>query len=430
MKAISDIALNGCDIFMLAMDRSMRRTGSKGNVCHLLVTLPVDTDIIAQGSRLIRHETFQAITSLRLSKPIFRAPRWIARGASTTSPSSAPECRSERDLHSIILSRSVDARTESPFGVVFLPRYEQGPSLLFYWHHALCDAHGAELLIGSFGVDGITTLPSPKRSDTSMKDRLPGARRATRMIFNKARGSITRLAATPNSAPDPAFHKVIFSAEQTRRIDQMIQRLTGGMFPTALLLAATARAVASARSARTTEEDTFFVPVPYDIRRSSKERSPISNQISMAFFRIRAPLSQSLIETTNGVIQQLHDTIAEGHQRGMLDFLHLIRLLPSSLLWRVIEHPTKGHPASFYLSDIGASLSTLEVFGGVQVARATHYPPVLSPPGFTTVWSRYRNAIELTICYDKSVLDEATIARISEHLTEELTGASYESRAI
>jgi hypothetical protein len=202
------------------------------------------------------------------------------------------------------------------------------------------------------------------------------------------------------------------------------------MFPTAVFLAATARAVSSTRSIGTTEEEAFFVPVPYDIRRSTKEISPVSNQISMAFFRVFAPLSQSLIETTNGVIQQLHETIAEGYQHGILDFLHLIHLLPSSLLWRVIEHPTKGHPASFYVSDIGASLSTLEAFGGTPVVRATHYPPVLSPPGFTTVWSRYRNTVELTICYDKSVLDEATIARISEHLTEELTGASYESRAI
>ena len=147
----------------------------------------------------------------------------------------------------------------------------------------------------------------------------------------------------------------------------------------------------------------------------------------MAFFRISAPLRMSLIETTNVVIQQLHDTIAEGYQHGMVDFLHFMRRLPSSLLWRIIESPTKGHPASFYLSDIGASLSSLEVFGGESVVYATHYPPVLSPPGFTTVWSRYRNSIEVTVCFDKGILNEDTIADISRRLTAELTGGLHEN---
>lgn len=412
---------------MLAMDRSMRRAGSQGNICHLLVTFPFAADIAAQRSRLIKHETFRAVTSLRLFKQILRSPRWISRGAPTTSPITSPDCRSERDLHTLILTQSLDIETESPFGVVFLPRYERGPSLLFYWHHALCDAHGAELLIKSLGIDGATTLSLSDQATPPFKERVRRARHTTRMIFDKARGTIARLASREQSAPEPQFHKIVFNAEQTRCIDQTTHRLTGGMFPTAVYLAATARAVASVTSLGTSGDTALFIPVPHDIRRSSKQRSPLSNQISMAFFRISAPLSESLMETTNGVIQQLHDTIAESYQYGMVDFLHLIRLLPSSLLWRIIEHPTKGHPASFYLSDIGASLSTLEVFGGKSVVYATHYPPVLSPPGFTTVWSRYRNSIEVTICFDKKIVSEDAITRIAEYLKEELTGGSRES---
>jgi hypothetical protein len=202
------------------------------------------------------------------------------------------------------------------------------------------------------------------------------------------------------------------------------------MFPTAAYLAATSRAVAATTEMGRQEHVPLFVPVPHDIRRSSKQRSPLSNQISVAFFRITSPLNSSLAECTNAIIQQLHDTIFEGYQRGMVDFLHLLRRLPLSLLWRIIEQPTKGHPASFYFSDIGASLSNLSSFGASPVVYATHYPPVLSPPGFTTVWSRYRDSLEVTICFDTKVVDEATIARFSSHLINELTESSHVSRAL
>lgn len=425
MRELSPIALNGCDTFMLAMDRSMRRAGSPGNICHLLVTLPVDSDINAQRLRLLDHPTFQAVTRLRLSQSLFRAPRWISRDTATSELAISDSCRTERDLHTLVLAHSLDIKAESPFGVVLVPHYERGPSLLFYWHHALCDAHGAELLVSALATDTAGSLALSDERSVSVKDRIIQARKTARMIFSKARGTIARLHPSEPNAPTPQFSKLIFSAAQTKCADQTVQRLTGGMFPTAAYLAVTSRAVAAATTIGRSENDPLFVPVPHDIRRSSKQRSPLSNQISVAFFRITSPLTSSLMECTNAIIQQLHDTIAEGYQHGMVNFLHLIRRVPLSLLWRIIEQPTKGHPASFYFSDIGASLSNLAVFGGLPVVYATHYPPVLSPPGFTTVWSRYRESLEVTICFDTKTVDEATLARFANHLAAELTDGTH-----
>ena len=434
MKELPSIALNGVDNFMLAMDRSMRASGSRGNICHLIITLRPDADLSTAGLRLLAHPTFRAVTSLRLKTGLLLSRRWVSCAAPPTQLKTIRECRSDQELHALILARSLDIAHESPFGVTPLPNYTNGPSLLFYWHHALCDAHGGERLVKALAEtttgDIVGALTPSNESLPPVKERLLRAHKVKRMIFEKARGGISRLAPAPKGASAPRFHLHTFSPEETRSIERTIGHLTGGMFPTAVCLAATARAFASATSVGTSSTEPLFVPVPHDIRRSSKQQSPLTNQVSVAFFRVSSPLERSLASVSNEIIQQLHDSVAEGYHHGMIDFFRLIRRLPLSLMWRVIESPTKGHPASFYYSDIGSSLSSLAVFDGSPVARATHYPPVLSPPGFTAVWSKYRDSLEVAFCFDGEVLNDTALARITQHLSNDLIRGEDDHRSL
>jgi hypothetical protein len=195
------------------------------------------------------------------------------------------------------------------------------------------------------------------------------------------------------------------------------------MFPTAVYLAATARAVAKTILAADTRAHPMFVPVPHDMRRATKQPSPLSNQISIAFFSLSPDRFTTLSEMTNEVIGQLHDTIANRYHYCMLEFLRLLRRIPSPLFWKIIEQPTEGHPASFYFSDIGDSLSSIESVYGEPVTFASHYPPNLAPPGLTTVWSRYRGCLQISICYDQSRLSEENLNSFVQHLQNDLVSS-------
>ena len=429
MSELVGFPLNGCDAFMLAMDSGMKRDGSSRNVCHLLVTLAPGADLSKCIEQLSLSPALNEVIRLRLSTSLLRTPRWIITLSATSrhSISSLESCVEELDLQRLILASTLDPKREAPFGVIALPRFCSGPSLLFYWHHALCDAHGGEELVRRIVSSTHGTLSNLTPTTTPQVPRHEAARRAQhtkRLIFKKSSPTIARLARNTSQAPLHRFARIAFTEEQTEKIDAGVRKLTGGMFPSALFLAATARAFSRTLPLGTSDDRPLFIPVPHDMRRTTKQPSPLSNQVSVAFFRLEPTQDNKLVDTTNDVIGQLQETIAEHHHHGMLDFLRFVRRLPSRLLWKVIEYPTAGHPASFYFSDIGASLSRLETACGEEVRYAAHYPPNLAPPGFTTVWSRYRGRIEVTLCYDQTSLSEQNLSAFIENINNELLGAA------
>jgi hypothetical protein len=419
---VSGFALNGPDAFMLAMDRDMRRHGSVGNICHLLVTLQYGVDLEPLCRTIKGTELYSYLKRLRLSAWPFRTPRWrLTRSLAINEPAVCG-VRSEEELHEWILNHRVDLHHVAPFGIVALPSYPLGPSLLFYWHHSLCDAHGGERLVQRLveGAKAEIIVPHAIPSE-SVRETLTRVRRAKALVFAKAAGEIARVSADAAALPQQPQHayvKARFSQSDTARVDETSLRLTGGIFSSAMYLASTARAYAAV----TGDTRPLFIPVPHDMRRFTRERSPLSNQVSVVFFRLTPHDLSTLEGATNMVIAQLHEAIETGAPRDHLAFLRMLRRLPSSLHWRIISMPARGHPASMYVSDVGNGLSSIRHIGEKPVIGVSHYPPNLAPPGFTAVWSRYCDQLELTVCYDKRCISAQRVTRFVDTITSDLVG--------
>jgi hypothetical protein len=231
-------------------------------------------------------------------------------------------------------------------------------------------------------------------------------------------GEIARITKLTSALPQHAYAKMRLSPADTAHVDEKSLCLTGGIFSSAMYLASTARAYAAV----TNDTRPLFIPVPHDMRRVTRERSPLSNQVSVIFFRL-APQDLASVEVaTNSVIEQLHNAIETEAPRDHFAFLRLLRRLPSSLLWRIISIPARGHPASLYVSDIGNGLSSITRIGGEPVVGATHYPPNLSPPALTAVWSRYSNQLELTVCYDQRYVSTGNITQLIDLMKDDIVG--------
>lgn len=418
--------LNGCDTFMLAMDADMRRRGSPGNICHLLLTLQGGADLDALASKARSLPLFAFLSSLRLHTPLFRIPRWrVHRKTAATNTLTSLPISTEEELQSFVLEHSVNAHREAPFGVILLPDLHTGPSLLFYWHHSLCDARGGEALVRSLADNDPAPAVVPHGSSVPTGVRALKLAQATKQsIFAKTSESIARCGNPGESTTSRKYFRLRFSQEETKQIDELSRTLTNGIFPMALLLAASARATSSLPYHSGTARHPLFVPVPHDMRRFMRSGSLLSNHISFLFFKLTPWLDSDLRQTTNRVVEQLHDSVYAELHWGMLSFLRYIGRLPPRLLWKVIEMPTKGHPASLYFSDVGSGLSQIVSFQGSPVVSALHYPPHLSPPGLTTVWCRYREQLEVTVCYDAAVVGPEGITRFESQLRKELLQAA------
>lgn len=427
MKSLPQgFALNGCDTFMLAMDADMRRRGSAGNICHLLLTLQQGTDLGALVSKALRLPLFAYLLSLRLHTPFLRTPRWVAhRKIGTANSIVSLPISTEEELQSFILGHSINVYHEAPFGVILLPALQTGSSLLFYWHHSLCDARGGEALVRALADDDAThpVLPHMSSVPTGIRA-LKLAQSTKRSIFAKSSHSIARCGNIGAATAIRRYLRLRFTPEETSQIDELSRTLTNGIFPMALLLAASARASTALPYHKGEAQRPLFVPVPHDMRRFIRSGSLLSNQISFLFFKLSPWLDADLRQTTNGIVEQLHDSVYAELHWGMLSFLRYIRRLPLRLLWKVIEMPTRGHPASLYFSDVGAGLSQIAAFQGTPVVSALHYPPHLSPPGLTTVWCRYHEHLEVTVCYDTALVGPEGITRFESQLRKELLQAA------
>lgn len=414
--------LNGCDTFMLGMDYAMRKDGCAGNICHALLSFPSGTEMEPIVRQLTSSDTLRFLNSLRLVRPFLRTPHWIP--APLDQPLSIPELPfvDSTELDTFILSHSFDPACAAPCGFFALQDLRLGPSLLFYWHHSLCDARGAEELLHRLatGAAGIQALFVRPTNEKRLRTALSEAQAVRPLIFEKLGGAITRLPNPDVVGNGRRIHRIRFSEDETRAIDSLSQDISGGIFPMALHLAASARALFQTLHELGLPVLPLSIPVPHDMRRYARERSLLSNQVSFLFFRIDPTSCVDLRTTANAIIDQLHAGIAEQQPQKMLGFLHLLRALPSSLLWRIIETPAKGHPASMYFSDIGSSFTNLFTVAGAPIESATHYPPVLTPPGFTTVWSRFRGSLSVAVCYDSRSLGSQGIDLFVAHLRNEL----------
>ncbi|MDA0991229.1 MAG: hypothetical protein O3A51_10820, partial [Verrucomicrobia bacterium] len=144
--------LNGPDTFLLQLDALMRKRSGRGNICHFLVTLasPLDRETVQQ--HLSRQPIVQWLATLRLRGGRgYSPPRWCVDPKASLPPipfAPLPATDSGDVLGTTV---SVNPRQASPFQIRLFGCDPQTTHVLFVWHHALMDAHGAELLVTYLG---------------------------------------------------------------------------------------------------------------------------------------------------------------------------------------------------------------------------------------------------------------------------------------
>lgn len=408
---------NGIDYFLYQLDQIMFAASGKRNVCSLAIEL----DGILNKERLRQHLARQPgycwLTALRFRPgPPFALSRWQLDAKAALPEIGEQHLPANQGVQGVpdsLLDRPVHPHQDSPFRIE-LAHLPQGRSLLvFSWHHALLDAHGAERFIHSLAHPGEKQLQwlqqaSPAHQ-TTLLQRLNIARDGKRFLFEASEPPLTSIYS--HSAKKPAqftqrYRLLRFNERQTREITANAHRLGAGFMVSSFYLAATACASAAIQLQRDSLHGDYLVPMPQDRRRRGAAGPVIGNQASFLFYRIPKDNLKDIKACSRSLTEQMTSQIRQQMPGKFLSMMDLFRRIPGPLYRFLMKLPTAGLMASLHFSDTGESMRDFQTLFDLPVRSAVHYPPNLYPPGVTIIFTRFRGTLQVTFGYLQEELQE------------------------
>ena len=422
---------------MVAMDRLFRGHGRRGNTCFLALTVNAVIREKVLTKRLAANELWQSLTSPRIQYSPFGHPRWGTQAAYSKIAIKEIifENALQQDLPQITAGLDIHPEREPPAQIrVF--HHSDSSTILFGWHHALLDAHRAELILkqlvcappeaGKILANKFTRKPS---RPLSFLEHLRSANRARVFILQASKPPLSTLPLPPPTIPtNPEYTFIRFSEEETCQVAEAVRSHGLELFPSCFLLAAVCRAFQKCALSRQLPRNPLLVPVPHDARRGGAVDRPTSNDLTVFFFRLEQSSLASMAHAAASLLEQAELFVREGLPRAVPHFLQCASVLPPALYLPLLGSATKGAYASFYFSDIGDSLSQFEAIDGeivgseisAPVVDAIHFPPLFYPPGICFVASRRNGCLTITLVSAPGILSKKEIESLINDLRADL----------
>ncbi len=415
---------NGIDYFLYQLDQIMFAASGKRNVCSLAIELDGALDKERLQRHLARQPAYCWLTALRFRKgPPFALSRWQLDAKAPLPEIAEQQLPDYQGVPDSLLDRPIHPHQESPFRIALIHLPKGRSLLIFTWHHALLDAHGAERFIHGLAHPGETQIQwqqqASPRDQRTLLQRLNIARDGKRFLFEASEPPLTSIYA--HSAKKPGqftqrYRLLRFNEQETREITANAHRQGGGFILSSFYLAATACASAAIQLQRNSLDGDYLVPMPQDRRRRGAAGPVIGNQASFLFYRIPKDNLKDIKLCSRSLTEQMTRQIRQQMPGNFLSMMALFRRIPGPLYRFLMKLPTAGLMASLHFSDTGESMSDYQTLFGLPVRSAVHYPPNLYPPGVTIIFTRFRGALQVTFGYLQEELQEQEAKQLLDDL--------------
>ncbi len=422
--------LNGADYFLLQLDRIMLRSSGKRNVCTFVVVLQerLEHDVLERA--LSANPAYRWVTRLRLHNGLpFTLVKWVVDDDAALPEIKQYPFADNDNVPQALLATALDVNNQAPFKIDLLPSSGGGSQLIFTWHHALMDARGGELFIRYLGRADGSNAPLWKPTESPnlpLKERAEIARQMKQFLYDTSTLPLLSLFRKKSAKPTLRYRQLSFTQQQSHIINQRARQQGAGFLVSAFFLAATACAVAHIQQQRAPLNGDLLVPVPLDRRLRGADGPIIGNQVSFLFYRIPQAALSDVKRCTGELIEQMKSLMRSHNPDHYWIMMDLLRRIPGPLYRSMLKSPTAGLMASFFYSDTGDSMDDFDQLFGLPVNSAVHYPPNISPPGMTFVFSRFRGALQITFGYMEQVIDAEEVEQLCSHLHFTLTGETVD----
>ncbi len=394
------IYFNGSDYFQILLDRHIKKNKGIGNIgCLIFEIEKGKTDLKAFVSKKVASTFIKWLSSIYLKNTLISPPIWKIKSQSvgevlTYTKAREPVIYDQKNFPTFKLEAAGLIKVE-------LIETEIKNHLIFYWHHALFDAKGAEFvaryLIGDVEHMDIENYV-PAFEQWPLRDLLDDAKNVKSFLMkNRGVEVSTCDPLDEKEASQIAYHVIPFTEEETLQIKKKAQTYTR-LAISPFYLGATSFLLQEVIKSKNQRLVSFQIPVPQDKRKRGIFQPGIGNQVSYLFFRLYPQHFTSFKETIDEINRQLKDQIKERIPKKYAGLMSLFLKLPIQVYEYIVKGPTKGKLASFYFSDTGQSLK-LDGNSPFVVLDATHLPPANKLPGFTIVFMEFEGRLKIVIAY-------------------------------
>lgn len=426
------IPFNGVDYFLYQLDRIMYQSSGNRNICTFVVEFENSLDRQQLQQTLADNPAYRWITSLRMQQGLpFTLIRWCSDPHAGCPDIIEHQLSEQSDFPGQLIGQSLNIRKQSPFKIDIVQIRNQGTRLVFTWHHALMDAHGAERFIHFLGVPDKDNEPYWVNTATSgdqmlLRQKAMLAHQMKQNLYEISKLPLLSLYQTRRPGNKVCYRLEYFSKQETELIAQRSREQGAGFLSSAFHLAVTARAVASIQQQREPQVGDMMVPVPQDRRKRGSAGLVLGNQTTFIFHRIPQSVLANLGQCTAELVKQMVTFIRSDIPGNYLIMMNMIKRVPGPLYRYLMKSPTAGLMGSFFYSDTGDSLQDYAKLFRQTVRNAVHYPPNTSPPGITFIYTRFHGALQISIGYMESVINSTELDQLIQHLRADLLGTNID----
>jgi NRPS condensation-like uncharacterized protein len=417
------ILLTEADCFMYTLEKHMigQAEGST-NVCHYVLELDGKVDVQKVSDQVQAIDQLSWLASLEPVKnnPV-SIPVWKSIEKSGNIPVSV--IRSDELIPYEILNQKIK-RAEHQLHFSIVNRSNGNTAIIFSWHHLIMDGYGVVLLLQQLANPENKKLqavvdPSPK----SMLGiaQLKNAARAKFFIDRVSRQPLTSIA--PKEKPvtqNQRIKTIRFSDNETISLDKLGINVGARFGRSPLYLAASARSVYQVLKGRGIPVKNFWIPVPKDLRKKGSTGPLLGNHTSLMFYRLKGNILSSFPETVKSINEQMVSQIKSGISNDYDMLIRMLRRTPTPLYYFWIKGLRGGSLASFLFTVAADHPDELMHFHGHDVQGAWSFPSGVYPPGLSFAFMRFKNTLQLMICYFEGVISEAEADEMANSIRHDL----------
>jgi NRPS condensation-like uncharacterized protein len=328
------------------------------------------------------------------------------------------------------LARSANARFPGRRDhVVFRVFDTGGPRhfVIMQFDHCLFDAHGAEAFLELFhrvyrGEDcsvriaGISLTEPAHLCDWMRK--FEAGKLLVRMLRSFADAALV-IFRRPLKMKGREFKFALlkFDEHETQAITDRAYREAGFLMFMPYALTAAVQALDAVRRRNGIAGNDYLVSVSVDLRTPDTAAAKVFfNHVSFLFFRVPVAAAEDRQKVLEAVRAQMYEQIKSSFPQAMAESSMVMRILPMSMLGRLMLKPMRGEFSSFGFTCIGKGGYACPEFMEARVANLFHMPLVPVPPGLGLVVNHSGNRMNVVLSYLDGMFSDEDIRNIKDDL--------------
>ena len=432
MKAIDKaslpkkVRLSGADCFHLVLDKHAKKHGAGGNVMRKIFYFKNPLSLNKIDGILKNSPIIYWLCNIELVPgSLFRAPYWKYTDRNNEIILREHKVAAENEIPAAIQERDITINAER-FIEADLLYYPSGAcAFILSWNHILLDARGTTLLFDHLNhitdnkyINFDNFFPAPEKKPNIIKY-IRNMYKVKKFVQTSSKAPVSSIADknTKSSEGITRYKTFHFNIEETKKIHSNAFK-TGSRFgPTLFFIACCSHVIYKFNRQRNKEGD-IWLPVPYDGRLKGSVGPLISNCVAFLFYRISPAEMNTVNQTVKSLTAQMTAQIKDNMPQKYSMFLNMMRHIPLWLYYFLISRTGEGTFASFLYTSTGDNFNELRSLFGEPLSDLAMVPALTFPPGFTFVFLKHDDELNVDIAYSPDVINDNDLHLIEQNLKE------------